>query len=146
MARIGEYPSVFRKVLLLGSYNSEKVSEGRLPPSWPPAHRTCPLFNKIAGVSGVPPPPTCAAIIRVVGEKILVVGLYSSETVTGFIGLFPPPTRTIPLGSRTAACHSLGVVIFPTDENWFVAGSYNSALAIGVPLELTPPVIRTVPS
>jgi hypothetical protein len=56
----------------------------------------------------------------------------------------PPATRTLPSRSSVAVCLSRAWLITPAGDQVFVAGSYSSALASGLPFRV-PPAISTLP-
>jgi hypothetical protein len=75
-----------------------------------------------------------------------VAGSNSSALPTVVVKvLFPPVSKTFPLGRSVAACSERGEVIeLATSVNVFVAGSNSSALERTV-VKLDPPAIRTSP-
>ncbi len=62
------------------------------------------------------------------------------------LSLLPPATSTLPLLSNVAVWLERAVVMLPVRVNVPVVGSYNSLVAIGMPLPLPlPPATSTLP-
>src|SRR5262249_27447289 len=72
---------------------------------------------------------------------VLVWGLYSSALARLKL-LYPPATRTRPLGNSVAVAYSRPVARLPAAEKELVCGLYSSALA-SQPLLAMPPAPRT---